>query len=204
MADLKSIEDFSVKASSHKTPAKPPQVNIGLSPFAPHDKSKFLKSMSNLKSDGFGRTSLEHFECTDAQFRNVEKVVDKVIKNMNDSSAEIFTTLRMLEFEKNKIKAELGNQNDVTINGDFDADSLWEVVESFSDFLNNLDQSSPGIAGEQSSVKRVVSTGTHDFRIAKRLEELELTLKRVDFRTEVGKEENVLKSENEELRKENK
>ena len=90
---------------------------------------------------------MEYFEKIDIQFKNVEQVVENLIKSMNENSSDIFTTLRMLEFEKNKIKSELGSRNDVSINGTFDTASLWEVVESLSDFLNNLMQTLPGMTG---------------------------------------------------------
>ena len=208
--DLKSMQDFGSKASSHKTPSKPPQVKVSLSPFTPHDKEKFIKSMVNLKSDGFGKTSLEYFDRVDKQFANVENVVDNVVKNVNNNSSEIFTTLRMLEFEKNKIKSEVGNRNNVFISESFDAASLWEVVEGLADSIDGQERGT----GRAKIIGQDKETGFGKADIASfrsfesyargMLNQQDSLLRKVALQSDVDRSLDNLNFENQELRKENK
>ena len=56
---------------------------------------------------------------------------------MNVNVEEIFTMLKMLELEKNKIKIELGNCEDASIDSEFDTASVWESVSLMSHFLTS-------------------------------------------------------------------
>ena len=122
--DLKTIKQFSQDAASDKTPFKAPRVSYNLNPFVPHDRDKFLKGIKTLKDGGFGMSSLEYFDRVDKQFNHVEEVFTKLIDKFNVNNDEIFTTMKMLEFEKNRIKLEVGNQKDVSLEDSFDASSV--------------------------------------------------------------------------------
>ena len=202
--DLESIEDFSMKASVRKTPSKPPQVKATLSPFTPHDKAKFLKSMVNLKSDGFGKTTLEYFDRVDQHFSNVKGAIDNVVNNMNQTNDEIFATLRMLEFKKNKIKSDLGDCNNVSISETFDAASIWEVVKHLSDHLDNVDSTSGKItSGPLFSKGDIAAFRSFETYACGALDQHSLLLRKVALRHEVDKSIESLKDENVELHKEN-
>ena len=56
----------------------------------------------------------------------------------NVNNDEIFTTMKMLEFEKNRIKLEVGNRKDVSLEDSFDASSVWESVSLMAQFLKNM------------------------------------------------------------------
>ena len=135
--DLKSIKNFTEKAASHKTPFKPPKVKCNLKDFEPNDREKFLKTFRALKDSGFGKTPLEYFERVDNQFYLIQCSLENATSKMNHNVEEIFLTLKMLEFEKKKLKLEVGNCKDVTIEDVFDAASVWESVSLISHILNS-------------------------------------------------------------------
>ena len=53
----------------------------------------------------------------------------------------MFANLEMLQFEKNKLKAEIGARQEVVIEERFDSASVWQSVILISSFLNEKNQS---------------------------------------------------------------
>ena len=186
--DLQSLKSFGEKAALHKTPSKPPKVQLGLNEFTPHDKKKFIKGMTNLKDDGFGMSAIEYFSRIDQQFDNVSKAMKKITQEVNLTSEEVFSALRMLQFEKNKLKSEIGNREKIIIHQDFDASSLWEVASMMSFFLKDEAKDSP--TTKESSTPKYLPPSFGDDSLAKVIME------------EADKTFSKLKQENKDLKQE--
>ena len=73
--------------------------------------------------------------------------------NSSSNLDQVLSNLRMMDFEKNKMKRELGNQKDVLISENFDANSVWQTVSIKSEHL----------AGE--GVKREAHVTSNDVKI---------------------------------------
>ena len=142
--DLDNLKEFSNKAAAHKTPFKAPRIRSTLKSFTPHDRDVFLKTTKTLKDGGFGMSSLEYFSRVDKYLIHLEEIINDIITNMNSTNQEVFTTLRMLEMEKNRVKMELGNRKEISLNNQFDAASVWESVALISDALDVPPSSTPG------------------------------------------------------------
>ena len=54
---------------------------------------------------------------------------------MNDNNKTLSKCIWMLEFEKNIIKLEIGNQKEAEIYKDFDSASLWLSIDALSSRL---------------------------------------------------------------------
>ena len=114
-----------------------PKITHDLDSFTYHDREKFLISSKSLKDGSFAMTSLDYFETIDKQFDLIQGSLSSSTSKMNINVEEIFTTLKMLELEKNKIKIELGNCKDISIDDEFDTASVWESVSLISYFLTS-------------------------------------------------------------------
>ena len=55
--------------------------------------------------------------------------------DFDETNAKVFTNLRMLELDKNKVEIELGNRNGVVIQENFDATYFYQNVGVISSFL---------------------------------------------------------------------
>jgi len=84
------------------------------------------KTSFNLSGSNFSKA-------VENQFRSIEIAMQEIVKQVNDNNYNLTTSVRMLEFEKNKIKRELGNREDIHLNEHFDAISVWSTLSAMAD-----------------------------------------------------------------------
>jgi len=61
----------------------------------------------------------------------------ELMNEMNSSNNRVFSKLRILEFEKNKLKQKVRNKEEVIIKERFDASSVWQSVGLISSLLDD-------------------------------------------------------------------
>lgn len=195
---LQDLKDFSDKAATHKTPFKVPNMKYNLKSFTPHNKETFLKGIKNLKDGGFGMTSLEYFGRVDDYLAHIEEVINNMLSNINITNDDIFTTLKMLELEKNRLKRELGNRNQVSLSDNFDALSVWESVSLIGDAINDLQASNSDDINKPNI--DTISFRTFENYARKMIQDHQVKLKSSISKDEMEKEINSLRKENRDLK----
>ena len=122
--DLEEVDLFARRAEEVKTPTKTPlKINKVKAFKTAFDREK-VKREVKLQPGGFGELSLDYFEEIADQFQHVEGVLNQVMLNSNSSLDQVLSTLKMIRFEKNKIKVELGNRENALINENLGASSV--------------------------------------------------------------------------------
>ena len=134
--DLDHTKAFEEKASKHKTPQRLPKPSIFIQPFDhTFDKEK-IKKESKFQPGGFGEASMSFFDQVIDQLNHIESVLKQLRDSNESNNDQLSTNLEMLQFEKNKLKAEIGSRQEVLIQENFDAASVWESVSLISSFLD--------------------------------------------------------------------
>ena len=123
--ELKSAEEFSLEASQFKTPKKLTVKSLRVKSFDP------MPGLTN--SDD---PTLKFISKIQDQLNHIEVTVNEYFENADSIDDQVFTSLKMLEFEKNRLKSEIGNRNQVVIPEDFDAASVWQTVSVMGSALN--------------------------------------------------------------------
>ena len=104
------------------------------------NREKIVKEVK-LQPGGSGELSLNYFEELVSQFNHVEEVFNQFSDNASSTNDQILASLQMLEFEKNKIKGEVGCREEVRIQESFDAASVWQTVSMMSKALHGSSES---------------------------------------------------------------
>ena len=153
-SDIVGLKDFSEKASKHRTPSKPSKLESKIDTFqSQHDwktwESEVLsgKTSLNLSGSNFSET-------VEKQFSVLESAVQDVVSQVNKNNENLTKSMRMLEFEKNKLKADIGKREDAVIDPDFESSTIWLTLAALSDGVKNSSpttQSSVKFAPEQVS-----------------------------------------------------
>ena len=65
-----------------------------------------------------------------------------IVNQVNNNNVSLTTSVRMLEFKKNKLKRELGNREEIQLDKHFDSPSVWLTLAAMSHYLKESDQSS--------------------------------------------------------------
>ena len=119
---------FARRAEEVKTPKKIPLKIDKVKAFKTIFDREKVKRKVKLQPGGFSELSLDYFEEIADQFQRVKGVLNQAMLNSNSNLDQVLSTLKMIEFEKNKIKVELGNRENALINENFDTSSVWEIV----------------------------------------------------------------------------
>ena len=120
-SDLDKLNKYVKRAEQAKTPKKIPLKFEKVDPFkSSFNRDKVIKEIK-LQPGGFGEKTLNYFEEIQKQFDHLEMIVNQLMINSNANVDQILSTLKMIEVEKNKIKRDLGNREEVMINETFDA-----------------------------------------------------------------------------------
>ena len=120
---LKNSEDFLVRAANTKTPKKALQVKLLLDPFLHAFDQKKLEQETKFQPRGFGQSAMDYFEQVNEHFDHLEEVLTDFASEINLTMEQLFIHLKMLEIEKNKVKRELENRDDMVIYESFNAES---------------------------------------------------------------------------------
>lgn len=67
----------------------------------------------------------------------MDEFVEDLNSKFDDSRAELHTSLHCLKLEKNLIKKELGNMQEVGIPGEFNAATVWQSVSLIAEYLKH-------------------------------------------------------------------
>ena len=133
--NLKDLQEFEEKAASHKTPSKASRLESKIEPFESQcDWKEWEKEVLG------GRASLNlsgsaFSETVENQFKAVQNILEDVVKQVNNNHAELSKSVRMLEFEKGKLKREIGNKNQEFINPEYETSSIWGTLGSMSEVM---------------------------------------------------------------------
>jgi len=117
IGQLKSAQDLSKKAHTFKTLNKIKGKHKRVDSFLPiFDRT----SMDELTLD-FIKEIEEHIN-------HIKEVLNGFMNNTEMNNDQIFTSLKILELEKNKLKGEIGNHDRVVIPEKFDSSLVWNTV----------------------------------------------------------------------------
>ena len=141
--DLLQLEAFEKDAAIHKTPAKTPKLQNKIDPFESRHDWKFWE-----KEVLGGKTSLnlsgsKFSEAVENQFKSIESAMREIVKQVNDNNFNLSRSVRMLEFEKNKVKRELGNRENIQLDQQFEFVSVWSTLSAMSNYLTEARLPSP-------------------------------------------------------------
>ena len=98
--ELKSTEELSLEASEHKTPKKAALKTLQL-------KSFILKSDYSELNDAASDFMIE----IENHLNHIQETTNEFIKNLKANSDQLFTSMKVLEFKKNKLKSKIGNRD---------------------------------------------------------------------------------------------
>jgi len=133
--DIIQLEAFEREATLHKTLVKPTKLKNKINPF----KSKYGWKYWKKEVLG-GKTSLNlsgsnFSQAVESQFKSIETAMSLLVKQVNNNNDSITRSMRMLEFEKNKLKRELGNCDNIQLNAHFNSPSVWLTLLAMLDYL---------------------------------------------------------------------
>ena len=117
ISQLKSAQDLIEKAHTFKTPNKIKDKHKRVDSFLPIFD---YTSMDEL--------TLDFIKETEEYINHIKEVLNGFMNNTEMNNDQIFTSLKMLELEKNKLKWEIGNRDWVVIPEKFDSSSVWNTV----------------------------------------------------------------------------
>ena len=133
--DMKEFDSFGEKAASHRMPSKPLRLSSKVEPFeTKHEWKKWEEEVLA------GKKSLElsgsnFSESVESQFKSLENIVNGIVKQVNENNEQVTKSVRMLEFERDNLKLEVGNRIEANVHSEFDSVSLWSIIGEFSDTL---------------------------------------------------------------------
>jgi len=76
-------------------------------------------------------------EAVENQFKNVESAIKELINQVNSNNDDLTTSVRMLEFEKNKLKLEMGKREDVSLHKDVESSSVRGTISALSQLITD-------------------------------------------------------------------
>ena len=134
-SNLQEADLFAKRAEEAKTPKKIPLKVSKVDSFKSSFNREKIKREAKLQPGGIGKVTLDYFEEIADQFQHVESVLNQMMLNSSSNLDQVLSALRMMDFEKNKMKRESGNRKDVLISENFDATSVWQTVSMMSECL---------------------------------------------------------------------
>ena len=129
--EIKALEDFSAKASLHKTPGKNRSIRMSKEKHVPmflENSKKKLIEAHKLEKGKFSYKTMECMAKLENQVVALENELSDLMKVTDRMSSEIIYELKVLEMEKNKMKVELGSRSKVIIGEEFDDPTVWGTM----------------------------------------------------------------------------
>ena len=134
--DLERAKAFEEKAAQCKTPKKSSQPTINIKTFRPSFNKEKIQKETKFSPGGFGESALSYFDQVNDHFSHIKVILKELRDLTTANNDQLFANLGMLEFEKNKLKAEIGSRNEVVIQEKFDASSVWQSVSLITSWLD--------------------------------------------------------------------
>ena len=107
-SDIDELQDFGHQASIHKTPAKTPRLEHEILLFeSQHDWKSWEKDVLFGESS-LGLSGSKFSKTVEKQFNHLEMALNGMIKQVHLNNYDLSTSVRMLDFEKNNLKVEVG------------------------------------------------------------------------------------------------
>ena len=137
--NIKPIEEFSLKASMHKTPAKDVKFEKDSSSYIPvftESSKKKLIETHKLEKGKFSYKTMDYMAKMEAHLvllGDKMKVLTSVVENIN---SDLIYEIKILEMEKNKIRLELGSRKNVVIGEDYNDSSVWGTIALLAENLS--------------------------------------------------------------------
>ena len=134
------MKTFEKLAAEHKTPSKPPKLKRDIDLFETYHNWKTWE-----KDVLSGKTSVDlsgssFSQSVERQFNVLGRVVRDVISKVNSNNDELTKSIQMLEFEKNKLKAEVGKGDTASIHSDYESSIIWLTLSALSECSISLEK----------------------------------------------------------------
>ena len=145
-SDIDHLQDFGHQALVQKTPANTPRFDHDIPLFESQRDWKSWEKDILTGKPSLDLSGSQFSLVVEKQFKCLEMASNDVIKQVNLNNDNLSTSVRMLEFEKNHLKVEIGKREEDNVHDDFESLPIWWILSVISRSIKDAGNVKPTIS----------------------------------------------------------